>query len=241
MNVTASNITIEQSLSFGNVDYETIQGLLNMVDNNMSIALEIPPFSTCHCITVYKKEHPMCSKLGNAHLISLSVEGDYWCQWVYQFAHEYCHHLINGALTGEWSKLLWFEETVCELSSLYNLLLMESYCDKVGLNSYTPGVKKYLEDLLRKNTLIYKLSQNGGWLKQYENLLSEGGYHRELYNAIAVRMFPLFINNPKLWKMILHIGDIRQWNCIDNLFDHLQTQADASYAASLKQLRVLFS
>lgn len=90
-------------------------------------------FLTRKCIVLYKEEGPMCSLIGDSHLIFLAVRDNYWCQWVYQFAHEYCHHLINGPLSGEWSKMLWFEETICELSSLYNLYMMKSFCLNNGI------------------------------------------------------------------------------------------------------------
>ena len=63
----------------------------------------------------------MCSNIGNDRIIYLHTRGDFWCQWIYQFAHEYCHHIINGTMTGELSGLMWFEESVCELASMYNL------------------------------------------------------------------------------------------------------------------------
>lgn len=160
---------------------------------------------------------------------------------MYQFSHEYSHHLINGALSGKWSKQLWFEETICELSSLYNLYLMAPFCRQLGCSYYSMSVHDYLSNLLTKNNQSFQLSPTGGWLPQYESLLSAEGYQRDLYNAIAVQMFPFFMDNPKLWKMILHIGDIGQWNTLSELFDHLQAYADSSYSASLQQLRIVFS
>ena len=90
---------------------------------------------------------PLCvQKGGGEHIIFLNAKENYWCQWVYQFAHEYCHHLIDGTLTGEWSNLLWFEETICELSSLYNLNKMIDYCTTNGLPGYSPSVQVYLDN-----------------------------------------------------------------------------------------------
>lgn len=235
-----SNIVIVKSSDFGNPDYGIIQVLLDKVDVNMSDALGIPPFSTCSCMVEYTDNDPICCKDGCGHKFFLSANDSYYCQWVYQFAHEYCHHLINGTLSGKWSKLLWFEETLCELSSLYNLYLMEHFCKQLGWDDYSMSVHGYLSNLLTKNN-HFQLSPTGGWLTQYESILCAEGYQRDLYNAIAVQMFPFFIDNPRLWKMILHIGDIRQWNSLDELFDHLQANADSSYSDSLQQLRKLFS
>ena len=181
----------------------------------------------------------MCSYIH--HFIFLKTTNNHWCQWVYQFAHEYCHHLIDGSLSGEWADMLWFEETICELSSLYNLNRMIKFCMMNGLQGYAPSVNEYLRNLLAKNKDTYRLCADGGWYKQYEDSLRVKQYQRDLYNAIAVMMYPLFMENPRLWKMIMNIGDIRSWSSLDDLFTHLEANADDSYRDSMRRLRRMFS
>lgn len=236
----AMNIILTENAAFGNTNYYVVRALLYMVDNNMMEAIGKQYFSTRLCVVVPTEEDPMCVKEGEQHIIFLATKEDLWCQWVYQFAHEYCHHLIDGSLLGEWSDLLWFEETICELSSLYNLNKMIEYCINNELQLYAPSVKNYLENLLTKNNGAYKLNAEGGWYKQYEESLKEEGYKRDLYNAIAVLMYPLFVDNPNLWKLILNIGDIRSWTSLDELFNHLEVTADGSYRESLGRMRKMF-
>ena len=236
----ALNIILTENVAFGNTNYYVVRALLYMVDNNMMEAIGQPYFSTRQCVVVHSEDVPMCAKAGEQHVIFLATKDNRWCQWVYQFAHEYCHHLIDGSLLGEWSDLLWFEETICELSSLYNLNKMIGYCANNGLQGYVPSVINYLENLLTKNNSTYKLSAEGGWYKQYAELLKKEGYKRGLYNAIAVLMYPLFVDNPNLWKLILNIGDIRSWTSLDELFNHLETNADESYSESLGKMRKMF-
>ena len=235
------NIILKENSAFGNPNYTVIRALLYMVDMNMMTALELPCFSTKRCSVTYKEDHPMCAKFGDEHIIFVSAKDNYWCRWVYEFAHEYCHHLINGQLSGEWSSMLWFEETICELSSLYNLHRMVGFCEYCGLSYYAPSVQGYLNNLLTKNNNEYMLCDNGGWYQDFSKLLSNEPYNRELYNAIAVLMYPIFIENPSLWKMILNIGDIRSWCSLEELFGHLLVNADASYLESLKSLKKMFS
>lgn len=215
--------------------------LLQMVDVNLMTALGLPPFSSRQCSVLPRKDEPMCVKAGEKHVIFLSTKDNYWCQWVYQFAHEYCHHLIDGSLSGEWSEMLWFEETICELSSLYNLNRMIQFCANCGLQVYTPAVDDYLNKLLAKNKDSFCLNVDGGWYKQREVSLKEEPYQRELYNAIAVLIYPLFLENPCLWKIILHIGDIHSWTSLEDLFLHLEATADDSYSESLSRLKRMFS
>ena len=236
----ATNIILTKNTAFGNTNFDVVLALLYMVDNNMMEAIGQPYFSTRQCLVVPTEDVPMCAKAGEQHIIFIATKDDLWCQWVYQFSHEYCHHLIDGSLSGEWSDLLWFEETICELSSLYNLNKMICYCANNGLQRYAPSVKSYLEDLLTKNSGAYKLNTEGGWYKQYEASLKMEGYNRELYNAIAVLMYPLFVDNPNLWKLILSMGDIRSWTSLEELFNHLEANEDESYSESLGKLRKVF-
>ena len=70
----------------------------------------------------YMKDGPMCSNRGIYRVIFLSATEAYWCQYMYQFAHEFCHHLINGPMDGNYVSSFWFEESVCEMASEYFLM-----------------------------------------------------------------------------------------------------------------------
>ena len=52
--------------------------------------------------------------------VRLSARDTYWCQYVYQFAHELCHVMINFDRHRA-HKHRWFGEALCELASLFVL------------------------------------------------------------------------------------------------------------------------
>lgn len=239
-NNVKTNIILVENEAFGTPNYEVVRAFLYMVEMNMITALECPFFSTPKCFVSYREECPMCAKDGDNLNVYLNVKDNYWCQWVYQFAHEYCHCLINGSLSGNWSPMLWFEETLCELSSMYNLYRMVGFCEERGLKNYSSSVQEYLNNLLTKSDNVFKLSNEGGWYQGYKELLSTEHYNRELYNAIAVLMYPHFIENPRLWRIILNIGDIRSWRSIDELFVHLEANTEASYSDSWRNIQMFF-
>lgn len=146
----------------------------------------------------------------------------------------------------EISGLMWFEETICELSSMYHIhniyKAWSSYPTFSTQNIKAPIFRDYLDGLLSR--AMEKGLRVGHIplqtiLQSWDSLLRENVYHRDHYNAIAARMFPLFLENPYLWKMILHIGDSRQWNSQEELFAHLERNADDSYSDSLIQLKNL--
>ena len=207
----ADNLFFEDNESFGKYSRYIVYDILRSIDINFSECLGLESFSTCKCVIRHQPENPMCCQSGTDHYIYLSAHDNYWCKWVYQFAHEYCHHLINGKLSGEITGLIWFEESICELSSMFNLYKM---------------YEQLLSQTLR-----------GGWLNQWMPILSEPRYHRDYYNVIAARIFSLFCENPYLWKIILHFGDMRQWNSLESLFDHLIRNSHDEYSKTLLTLR----
>ena len=238
------NIRLSTDEAFCVFNVYIVKEILSYVDMTFSDALQIPCSSIDKCTVRYNyfKDNPMCSNIGNDRIIYLHTRGDFWCQWIYQFAHEYCHHIINGTMTGELSGLMWFEESVCELASMYNLnslfRIWSQYPQSVQRH-YAPSFQDYLNDLLAENPELYASTLHPKFLQSWDSLLRENVYHRDHYNAIAARMFPLFLENPYLWKMILHIGDSRQWNSLEELFAHLERNADDSYSDSLIQLKNL--
>lgn len=242
----APNLYIEDHPSFGNYNREIIFDLLRSVDVNFSRALGLTPFSSRRCYIVYHNEHPMCSGPSEEyHLIHLHTYDNYWCKWIYQFSHEYCHHLINGKLSGELTGLIWFEETICELSSMYHLLVLYlqwSTSSNPIQSQYAPAFRDYLNDLLSQNLQLLSLTERPGWLSSWIPVLLEPEYHRDYYNAIAAKILPLFVENPSLWMIILHMGDTRKWESLQSLFDYLFETAEASYSDSLhKFYHLLFS
>ena len=236
-----SNIFLHESTDFGNPNYEIVRDILNKIDNNMMSALGLPVFSSKRCDVFYTDKYPVCSKGEGGHDIYLCVKHNDYYQWIFQFSHEYCHHLINGAMTNDWSDLLWFEETICQLASLYNMFMMVEFCEEMGKADCASLLKDRLSHYLGKATKDNKLDMRGGWFKSFADQLRSKGYKRDLYNSIAVLMYPFFVENPNLWKIIQYIGDIRSWNSLDELFKHLQSKADHTYADSLEKMIVIFS
>ena len=242
MKVSCKQISNNMYLSeegFGQFNFDIVCDLLKHVDIWLSDALGRPPFSSGTVAVVHGDENPMCCKHESIHVILLTAEDDYWCQWVYQFAHEYCHHLIDGPLDGELHGLKWFEETICELSSLFCLHRMADYCNSHAnpcLDLYHPLVQNYLEYLLRGEEDGVPLHL---YMQRNLHLLTQPVYHRDIYRDIARRILSLFVDCPSLWRIIFHFGNMNEWKQLSLLFDHLREEADTTYEDSLHRLRLL--
>lgn len=232
-----SNLFIQEDYPRNVENQEVAHNILRFIDLIFSKNLNIAPFSSRACVIIYNERFPRCGLENGMHIIGLSANEDDWWRWVFQFAHEYCHHLIDGSLNGEIKGLKWFEETICQLSSIYYLNKIALYSSKyplAGMHNNQDQFRLALNaniGLYQTNCLEYLLS--------VEDLLSESEYHREIYSNLAATMLPLFVENPYLWKIILHFGDTCQWNSLSDLFAHLDKTADDSYLTSLFQLKNL--
>lgn len=242
------NMRLVLDFGFGHIDVPIIADILRSVDIELSNAIQATPFSSKPCLVSYSyaMDGPMCCNEGESHHIYLRTGNGYWAQWYYQFAHEYCHHLIDGALSGEVTGLIWFEETICELSSMYNLQrAAESWTLSHNPTKvcFVPALRSYLDNLLLQeetNKCAAIPCKTIGAPLEY--LSKERQYHRDLYRCFATMLFPLFLSNPRLWKIILHFGDMRGWNSLEELFGHLERTSSDDYRDSLLQMEnLLFS
>lgn len=230
------NLYIADDPGFGEYDKETVHRLLRQVQDNFAVWIGETVYSTCDCLIIYRDGDPEIIKApqANVHVIILSANQNYWYQWVYQFAHEYCHHLICGRLSGDVTGLKWFEETLADLSSICNIkrIISPDNVSHLPLEFLRSG-SSYLEEVSgvpQPNCPEY--------LRSVADELAQPVYQRAIYSNLSATMFPLFQENPYLWRMLLHIGDSCAYTSLEELFSHLENTADETYTDSLQKLKI---
>lgn len=238
-----------QSTGFGAFSRPVVEALLI---NTASIMEEISGVkSPREYIILHKDDCPMCSNGGDIRIIFLTVKDNYWCQWTYQFAHEYCHHLINGAMNGGLTGLQWFEETLCELASLFCLSKSQNpgLWNQWGCPHYAPCVQSYLDTHLyeslhlRQEYYLWNNCEHHLGIRPWLDILEEKSipgkekYQRNLYNAVASLLLPSFLRTPELWHIIAHIGDSSRWQSLEELLSHLESEMSEAFHADLQELR----
>ena len=165
-------------------------------------------------IVQYRKEGPMCSDVDPIRIIYLSAQSTYWCQYMYQFAHELCHHFIDGPMDGSHISSFWFEESVCEMASehIIKKLAVKWLTNKNEYSWMGDYPKKTLDYAKR----IRKSKSDGtiplsDWIGQNMKDLSttQNGtiddYERDLYKNIAHGILPIFEKHPELWKILPYL------------------------------------
>ena len=191
-----------QILEFVKKSFEDIYGEAYV--NNWKIAIK------------YNKEYPCCSP--NYHEIYLAIRKNeinknyYIGILIYQFAHELCHVMIHKDVgipcnmdKVNKTKSSWFEETICELSSLYFLSKLKDDWENFNpleLNSYTC----YEDTKLYYNETILDLPRDknefefSDYFRIHLNCLELNWKDRLKNRWCALEMLPIFQNNIKLQK-----------------------------------------
>lgn len=162
--------------------------------------------------------------VNDEYQVFLSSKNRCWDQHSYQFSHEYCHIRTNYIEGNQ--KIKWFEETICELASLFTLRRMSEVWKisppYINWRDYSNNLYAYAENRINEANHNYPEGVKFvNWFKSKLFCLEKDQYMRETNAIIAVKLLPMFEANPELWRAMTYfnsweareIGDIYQ--CFD--------------------------
>ena len=167
-------------------------------------------------IHIYRREHgPRVLDDRRPYEILLNPDTNYiwYPQCVYQYAHELCHVMIGYDRCKE-HKHLWFEESVCELASLFVL--------KNRTQEYQDYACIVVKDYDLPGLTNGQLPQ---WLSENRETMERGVVGRmpicqdirRLNAVVANALLPAFLKEPSLWS-----------DC--SLINHQETGAAAEFS-----------
>jgi hypothetical protein len=225
-----------------------------------SVAGEVWP----HCagqrinpIRVYhRSDHPQTDLLpdwrGRVCIGLNSAEGR-WAQLAFQFGHEFCHALAQHSDTAKhgWHPVrhanLWFEESLCETSSLFVLRHLSATWQQQSSNQnwrdYAPAMAAYASDRLAKPE--HQLPPDTtfpAWFLQNEPALRADSMLREKNVIIARQMLPIFDAEPAGWDTAcyLNLGAHLQGKPLAQHFAEWQNNCPANLRPFVSRLTALF-
>ena len=159
--------------------------------------------------------------------VILTASDRRWAQFAFQFSHELCHILSNydihsqsviGTHTGahQATPTQWFEETLCEMASLYCLRQMAtewtSSAPYPDLTDYASALQEYahgrLTDSRRQLPPTLDLRD---WFKCNQPALAKDPYLRDMNGLVANQLLPLVENNHEYWGALNYLN-IREPN-----------------------------
>jgi len=148
---------------------------------------------------------------GGEYRVQLDTGDNLWAQWIYQFAHEFGHILSQYDEVRHGNK--WFEETICEVASLYVLLrLAETWSQEpapAAWKRFAPSLRKYAQNRLEKSQLP-EAQPFPDWYAAHARELSRTGYDREKNTIAATALLPLFQESPEQWAAIAFLAKAKK-------------------------------
>jgi hypothetical protein len=212
------------------------------------------PNLNCEVRVAYGTTGPRVRYGGNSTIgydIDLTAENDDWCKHLYQFGHEACHVLAQYQQTQHSNQ--WFEESLCEMSSLYCLKNIASMGAKgqgpcvnlwtTGLLPYHQSLDAYAESYIKSPDRACNGGQLQNWLKRFETDLRRNPYIRCLNGVVANRLLPLFMARPSNWAAVEFLNANPCVNGQDSFAQYLDNWRAATphqFHALINEVRAMF-
>lgn len=160
-------------------------------------------------VKYHETEGPMVLYDNGEYQVLLSSNNTYWAQYSYQFSHEYCHIRTNYIYDNPKTK--WFEETICELASLFTLRRMSEVWKTSppyeNWSDYSSALYDYSKNWTEEEgKTLPKNIEFLDWFRANLSSLENDRYIRKDNAIIAIKLLPIFEANTKLWLAITYLN-----------------------------------
>lgn len=135
--------------------------------------------------------------------VHLDTGGRLWSQYAYQFAHELCHVLCRFDRDDTGNR--WFEESLCEMASLFVLRRMAASWRQAPpyptWRGYAESLDAYATRLLDEARLPEGMTL-ADWYARHRDELPARPTDRKNAAIVAVSLLPIFEERPARWGAI---------------------------------------
>lgn len=142
--------------------------------------------------------------------VKLDTGEAYWAQYAYQFAHEFCHILCN--YDDDKSRSKWFEESLCEMASIYAIRRMaESWKTDPpykGGENFCKSLAEYADQRID----VGKLPEGetfAQWFAREREALDGRPYQRDKNTVVAVMLLRVFEESPEHWEAVTWLNAVK--------------------------------
>jgi hypothetical protein len=193
---------------WGDVDHDNVAAVLKSAA--AELAKHVPERRTDVLQVAYSADGPIVyydRGPNGEYQIRLQVQGRYWSQFAYQFAHEHCHVLCRYRKGENPNK--WFEESLCELASIF---VVEKMAETWRTDPPYRNWRDYsqsLSDYVKKHVENKGLPEGetlADWYRKNEPELRKTATDRERNQVVALALLPKFRDQPKRWTTVQHVN-----------------------------------
>ncbi|MEJ6581328.1 MAG: hypothetical protein QNL33_06590 [Akkermansiaceae bacterium] len=140
-------------------------------------------------------------------VVRLDTHRTYWSQYAYQWAHELCHVLTGFRNDGRENK--WFEESLCELASLYAMRRMSESWEHdppyAHWKDYRHSLKDYVDKIINSREKL-TLKDLESYYAKHRETLRTNSTERALNGTVALALLPLFEKEPSHWGALRYLN-----------------------------------
>lgn len=194
----------------------------------------------------YREKGPIVHYARNLRgeiVVELNAKGRHWAQHAYQAAHEFCHILCRFKKADRSN--LWFEESLCELASIYSLRQMtiswEENAPYPSWKEFSPELKSYSDDVIADYSLT-GATDFLSWFKKTESELREVPTQRDKNGRVALQLLPLFEDNPSGWQALpfINIGVENEAQSFDDYLKAWHSNTPSPHQAFVAKIAAAF-
>ena len=143
----------------------------------------------------------------NEYQVRLGTGDMLWAQHAFQFAHEFTHILCKYDETPHRNK--WFEESLCEMGSLFALRRMSEVWavrpPYPNWKSYAKSLGDYADERIEKARLPAGKTFAAWYREEAEHLYADAAL-RDKNTTVAVALLPLFEREPQHWEAVSYLN-----------------------------------
>lgn len=182
---------------------------------------------------------------GGEYIVKLDSQNRLWSQMTYQFAHELCHILTNYCEKTP-RQCKWFEESVCEMASLFALRRMAKTWRTrppwPNWRSYAPALQSYADDCLKRTARLPENTTLAQWYRSHAKELQSNPNHRDRNKVVAAALLPLFEKSPESWEAVgyLNLGRPEEPKTFEEYLAKWRRDAPAGHRPFVEQIISLF-
>ncbi len=140
-------------------------------------------------------------------VVLLDTGDRFWCQYAYQMAHEFCHILCGFRKGGR--RNLWFEESLCEMASLFAMRSMAESWKTAPPYPNWKGYSKSIRDYVSEVEGRYHLPADttlAAYYAEHARALAANPTDRDRNGRVALALLPLFEKEPHHWPAVAYLN-----------------------------------
>jgi len=179
------------------------------------------------------------------HIVRLDVKGTYWCQFAYQFAHEFCHILTNHPAQSK--KNNWFLESLCEMASRFAVRGMAETWKTAPpyphWKSFSSALTRYADDLrLKPGQGLAKGQTLAQGYRANAAALRANAADRDKNKVVANALLSRFQAAPQTWQAVSHLNLLKpdKADTFEAFLSDWLARTPAEHKPAVKRIIALF-